>query len=363
MEFLSLNEPAPAPARRLSRAEGVLVSFGLHLLVFLLILFLPKSLPESVLALFRGRPSNPSEALAATADEPNPRRPLDRPKIPLKFAYVKVPNDTASPRNETAPLLSDKNRRARQEVPTPPDLKRFSIDPHSRGDSIDRVRPDPSVPEGPETPEPARKPVEAAGTGRGGAPGGAARGPEGDAARGSTGSAGRAARPPGATGEGGSGQGGEGEGTGAGDADDAQEDLRRALEDLRAGEYKFHFDNPGYLRDGTYGTMQFDTQDFPWGAYARTIYVIIRNNWFARIPLAAREGIRGYVHWRFIIEKDGTISRIIPVHSSSIPPFDKAAADALQASSPLPPLPQGFPKEREGVVFGFYYNMFPGEAE
>jgi hypothetical protein len=46
-----------------------------------------------------------------------------------------------------------------------------------------------------------------------------------------------------------------------------------------------------------------------------------------------------------------------------VPPFERAAADALRASSPLPPLPEEFPLTEEGVTFCFYYNMYPEEAE
>jgi hypothetical protein len=76
------------------------------------------------------------------------------PRIPLKFAYVKVPNDTPAPKNPDAHLLSDKDRRARQEMPTPPDARQFSRDPHSQGDSIDRVKPDPRLAKGPDMPKP-----------------------------------------------------------------------------------------------------------------------------------------------------------------------------------------------------------------
>ena len=143
--------------------------------------------------------------------------------------------------------------------------------------------------------------------------------------------------------------------------DDPRESLKQALSDLKSGEYKFQFNNPAYLRGGSYGTMSFDTQGFPWGDYARRIYLVIRNNWYARIPLAAQNGIRGWVCQRFVIEKDGAISSVQVVRPSGIAPFDRASADALTNSSPLPPLPQDFPEPREGVTFCFYYNMYPGE--
>jgi outer membrane biosynthesis protein TonB len=375
MEFLSLQEPVEVPSVRMSRSEAILVSIGLHLLLVLLFVLGPvaasRVLPESVRAFLGARPrfehADPAAAVAtATGTKPS------APRIPLKFAYVNVPNDTASDKNPNARLLSDKNRRARQEVPTPPETKKFSLDPHSKGTSIERVKPDPSRPEGREdaeaqhraargTPSPGGGGTEGSGT--------LARNREAQAA--STPRADGLLRPEGPTGDspgeratqegrGSPGDRGVPEGTGEPGAD-SRESLKQALSDLKAGEYKFQFNNPAYLRGGGYGTMSFDTQDFPWGDYARRIYLVIRNNWYARIPLAAREGIRGWDCQRFVIEKDGTISSVRTVRPSGVAPFDKSSADALSASSRLPPLPEDFPESSEGVTFCFYYNMYPGE--
>jgi hypothetical protein len=173
--MLSLGEITPDLGPRPSRTRAVLVSFALHLLVDLVIV--PERLPAALKAILFARPSHAaalSGAAAAPAPPPTPVRTqpapdaLRQPSIPLKFAYVKVPNDDAPARNPTAPLFSDRDRRARQEVPTPSDAKRFSIDPHSEGDSIDRVRPDPSRPEGPESPERRVRRAAAGGTVRAG---------------------------------------------------------------------------------------------------------------------------------------------------------------------------------------------------
>ena len=349
MEFLSLKQPTPLAARRLTRAEGILLSLLLHVLLFLLVLYLPGHLPASVISFFRPRPPGPAAASAAEVAAPpalSSDRPLEKPKIPLKFAYVKVPEDRAVEKNPTAPLLSDLNRRARQEVPTPPEVRRFSIDPHSEGDTRDRVRPDPSRPEGPESPDrPEPQPSR-----QGGGAGASVRREGRIVPEAAGGAAGSASSPPVA-------------GSDEAPSPAGGPDLTQALSDLKSGEYKFTFKNPGYLRDGSYGTLSFDTQGFPWGDYARRLYVIIRNNWLARIPLAAREGIAGYVCQRFVIARDGAVQEIESVRPSSIPPFDKAASDAIRASSPLPPLPPDFPYGREGVTFCFFYNMYPEEAE
>src|SRR5690349_7430554 len=120
MDFLSLNEPVETPTLKVGRSEAVLVSIGLHLLALLLVLFGPlaaaRILPQSIIAFLAPRApaprTEPMTALTGAAASP-PKQP-DTRKIPLKFAYVSVPHDEASGKNPNAPLLSDKDRRARQ---------------------------------------------------------------------------------------------------------------------------------------------------------------------------------------------------------------------------------------------------------
>jgi TonB family protein len=135
------------------------------------------------------------------------------------------------------------------------------------------------------------------------------------------------------------------------------------LAEVKAGEIKDTFHNPGYLREGALGMLSFDTKDFPWGDYRQHVYVKVLNNWLDRIPLAARQGMRGWLCLRFVIEKDGRVSEIRILRPSSVPPFDRAAEDALRASSAFAPLPDGFPGEREGITGCFIYNLLPDEIE
>ena len=143
---------------------------------------------------------------------------------------------------------------------------------------------------------------------------------------------------------------------------DPQEKLRQALADVSSQEFKFTFHNPAFLPQGTYGTMSFDTQDFPWGDYARILHAKVLSNWLDRIPLAARNGVRGYACLRFVIERDGSISAIDRVRPSQIPPFTRAASGAIRATDDLPPLPEHFPRDNEGVTYCFFYNMYPTDA-
>lgn len=391
MDWLSLQEPPEAPTRRLTRAEAIGLSVVFHVLVLILMIRGVEGLPAPLQALLRAvlpPPRPPAEETAvATALEAEKEKTVqphpETPKIPVQFAYVKIPEESKQEKNPHAALLSDRDRKARQEVPTPPKEKALSRDPHSKGDARDRVIPDPRIKEGKDQPQPHQEagkdentriaelgpdrpkgdtnPAEPQKDNR---PDGTGTRPDTIASGAGTGTpspSGSAALHP-DQGERGGGQthlpqpGGDSEAGGGG---------HTHLSDMRpSSEFKFRFDNSGWLRGGAYGTLSFDTKGFPWGDYARQIYVIIRNNWLERIPLAAREGgLQGYSCQHFYIAKDGVISELDVVRPSSIPPYNKAASDALRASSALPPLPSDFDAAREGLTFCFYYNMYPGEAD
>jgi outer membrane biosynthesis protein TonB len=389
MEFLSLQDPVEEPAgRRLTIAEAIGLSVIAHVLLLLLLWQGPGMLPAGLRHWLETRPARPTVVAMQPIDaatKENPELKEQKPetaKIPLKFAYVKVPNDVPTAPNKEARLLSDRDRRARQEVPTPSDVKSFSRDPHSVGDTRDRVRPDPTIPEGPdpakataprreESPsdnpvgladrsgrtreaagDPAEKPAPAEGD-----PGDAMIA-HGDLVPPANGPGASPPPTPGdRSGRGGTVKPGRRSGAPAGGG------ARLPSDNEPRTEYKFQFSNTGWLKGGAYGTMSFDTQGFPWGDYARLLYVAIRNNWLERIPLAAREGIAGHTCQHFKIARDGEITALEVVRPSEVPPFTKAASDAIRASSRLPPLPEDFPDAEEGVTFCFYYNMYPAEAD
>jgi TonB family protein len=375
MEFLSLQEPVEVPIVRVSRSEAILLSIGLHVVLVLLFLFGPgvasRVLPESVIAFLAARP----RALRESADR-SVAEPKVAERIPLKFEYVRTPDDGRVEKNPAAKILSDKNRIARQDVPTPPARKDFSIDPHSEGTTVERIRPDPRLAEGRDALEPApagaresedRQQAELRPEVKG------AEAPEIDDSLQSGQKEGGGGAPPLSAAEGvGTARGGPGPqrdpGTGPvqGSSSNrlpqaARESLQRALSG-QGEESKRLFDNPGYLSPGfVSGTLSFDTQDFPWGDYARRIHVIIQNGWSDHLPLAFREGVRGYLCVHFVIQKDGTITDVQVIRPSVIPPFNRAVQDTLRAVSPLPELPEGFPGAQEGLSGCFFYNMQPGE--
>ena len=115
----------------------------------------------------------------------------------------------------------------------------------------------------------------------------------------------------------------------------------------------------GYTAEA--GPLSFETQWFDWGDYAESMVSKIRVNWYNIMPELIRTGVPGVVTIRFTIHRDGRISDITILKSSGVPPYDNAAEKALEASSPLKPLPADFPKDSERVTAMFYYNMqIPG---
>jgi len=323
----------PARRFRLGLGGALLISLLLHVL---LIVWLSYSGAADILLL----PVGP--AVAEGQKSPSS----------LQFTFVDLPDDRGVPENPRARLPSDKTRVARQSVPTPPDATNFSADPHSVGNSPLRQM---MRPPAPPAASPATPPAggnsrrqDSKSTGRPGSEGPTAS--PGDSAEDS----------PALTEQGPRAAGGGDEGSQGSDpsAEDRRTAFQKALRQLESGTYDFSgFDNPAYLQGNNYGTLSFDTKGFDWGDYARQLYLIIKKNWYDRIPIAAYYGQKGRVFIRFVIEKNGSITDLAVLRSSEIAPFDRAAENAIRASNPLPPLPPNFPKDAEGVTFGFFYNL------
>jgi TonB family protein len=107
------------------------------------------------------------------------------------------------------------------------------------------------------------------------------------------------------------------------------------------------------------GPLSFETQWYDWGDYAESMVNRIRVNWYANMPTLIRMGVKGVVTIRFTIHRDGRMTDITTLSTSSVPPYDFAARKALELSSPLNPLPRDFPNETERVTCQFYYNLTP----
>jgi TonB family protein len=107
------------------------------------------------------------------------------------------------------------------------------------------------------------------------------------------------------------------------------------------------------------GPLSFETQWYDWGEYAQSMVSRIRINWYGQMPPLIRTGLKGVVTIRFTIQRDGRITDVTLLESSTAPPYDFAARKAIELSTPLNPLPKDFPNANERVVARFYYNSKP----
>ncbi len=109
--------------------------------------------------------------------------------------------------------------------------------------------------------------------------------------------------------------------------------------------------------------LSFETKDFNWSDYGMVIYWAIWRSWHNRLYLTLDNferwsienhspSINGVTSVTFVIEKNGNISDITLLYSSSIEPLDVSAVDALKEAI-IPPLPVNFSKKRERVTARF----------
>ena len=107
------------------------------------------------------------------------------------------------------------------------------------------------------------------------------------------------------------------------------------------------------------GNLTFESRDFDWSDYARSIYWEIWRAWHNRLLRLASDFERwSYdnrepdlyheVRVRFVIENTGEVTDISVETPSGCIPLDESATQAL-AEALLPALPADFPKEREVV--------------
>jgi TonB family protein len=104
--------------------------------------------------------------------------------------------------------------------------------------------------------------------------------------------------------------------------------------------------------------LQSDPQGADFKPYLANILAIVRANWRRVIPESARMGtLRGRTVVEFVINRDGSIPKLVTADSSGSEPLDRAAVAGLSMSNPLPPLPSDFKGFQVRLAFSFAYNM------
>ena len=89
-----------------------------------------------------------------------------------------------------------------------------------------------------------------------------------------------------------------------------------------------------------------------WAPYMRNLEQKIKNNW-----APPKKGSMKRVKTQFTIHRDGTITDIKITGSSGDVLVDSAAKAAIEASSPVEPLPKEFKGESVPIEFTFDYNV------
>lgn len=85
--------------------------------------------------------------------------------------------------------------------------------------------------------------------------------------------------------------------------------------------------------------------NFTYGYYLDRVVSVISGNW-VRPPVGA-EVEEAILYFRIL--RDGTIAELRVAEASGSETFDVAALRAVEASSPLPPLPKGYKKDYLGI--------------
>ena len=289
----------------LRRWDGVLLSVGVHIAIFLAALFAPE------LPIFR--PNLDVEAVA-----PVPERERERPQ----FVFVQPKLDMEAERPPQRSEDSDKNRVARAEE------ARSSSNPlpFARGNSSERME---SAPE-----ERAK--------GRGPAPDASTEPPVAEIIeRAPTALPKQRAEvpvpqnspqpPPGGS-------------------------LGEALKNLQKYVDQQSFNNDQGQAQNL-GPLQFDTKGVEFGPWIRRFVAQVRRNWF--VPMAAMS-LRGRVVLTFFVHRNGALTDVQIVQPSDVGSFNIAAKNALLASNPTQPLPPEYPDDKAFFTVTFYYNDTPG---
>ena len=118
----------------------------------------------------------------------------------------------------------------------------------------------------------------------------------------------------------------------------------------------------GAAFSGSYGARRgvqrarasFKVEGYNLTPWAEKIVNKILVNWI--IPSDQKMSLKGVVGISATIEKNGELSSITIVSSSTDQFLDEAALKALRLSSPLPGLPDDFPNKNLEAYFEFHYN-------
>lgn len=99
-----------------------------------------------------------------------------------------------------------------------------------------------------------------------------------------------------------------------------------------------------------------DASGFDFKPYLMQVLASVRRNWMSVIPESAKMGRKGQVLIQFIIDRHGSVPKLVIATSSGTEAFDRAAVAGVSASNPFPPLPAEFKGDQIRLQLAFSYN-------
>jgi TonB family protein len=103
--------------------------------------------------------------------------------------------------------------------------------------------------------------------------------------------------------------------------------------------------------------LKSDAMGVDFKPYLIRILATVRRNWFAVMPESVHLGRRGKVQLQFVVDKNGSVPKLVISMSSNADPLDRAAVAGISASVPFPPLPKEFKGDQIVLQFTFAYNQ------
>jgi TonB family protein len=102
-----------------------------------------------------------------------------------------------------------------------------------------------------------------------------------------------------------------------------------------------------------------ELQSNPMGAdfrpYLMQVLALVKKNWYAVIPESAHLGNHGLVQIQFIIDRTGSVPKLVIATPSGSESLDKAAVAGIGASQPFPPFPRDFNGQQLRLQLSFKY--------
>ncbi len=103
-------------------------------------------------------------------------------------------------------------------------------------------------------------------------------------------------------------------------------------------------------------SIDINTKEYRYIGYFTNMRKAIELAW--NYPMeAAQNGVDGQVHLRFLIEENGTVSKISVLDSSGHLVLDSAIVEAIKVAAPFAPLPPGLKRKNLEVTGTFHYVL------